>query len=178
MNNDFVELFSREFTLLANFKKIRSYNDYLFSLNVFKMQSIVKKILFTTDYSLTAFSFSLDLFLQNTFIEYEKRVLFIYNSSYLEMKNNALANTKNKLFPLFSISNINIYQKDILFLNETIKKNLKSSFCFEILISLRYCIHKLKELNFFHKLKYRPVGNVKYILLDDHKIIHKFVTIS
>lgn len=177
MKNDFVELFSIEFGVLAKFKEISNYNNYLFSLNVFKMQSIVKDILLTSKGNFIAFCSSLDLFLQNVFREYEKRILFVYNSLYLELKNDIVFNN-SKISPILSVSNINIYQKDTLLISDTIKNDLKISYCFEILISLYYCINKFKELNFFHKVKYRPIGNVKYIFLDDSHIINKFSSIS
>lgn len=137
------------------------------------MQFVIKNMISRID-SNNLLSSSLDFFLNDLILEYKKRVLFVYNTIYFEFNNSGLFSQK-LFFPKLSIYNINLYEKDFYLLKSVNSfKETKNELSFEILISLNNFINKSRSLGFFHSIKFRPIGNIRYISFDDNFIIDKF----
>lgn len=172
LTKDDKNLLVRQFLGNVKLYKMVPYHQYLFSFFIFKMQLVLQDSISSFPLCINTSVLSVDLYLNKFFLEYKKRLFLFYNDFYFYGK---LIFPKiylqSKTFSLNFRQNKNIGEvffpfvdKEVLFL--------------EVFVSVQYCINKLTELGFFHKFKFRSVGNSKLIKFDDNFIIKQFSLVA
>ena len=169
LSQDSKSLLVKQFIANVKLHKITHYHKYLFSFFIFKMQVILHHSINNFPMAISSSIFSVDLYLDQIFLEYKKRLYFFYNNFYFNKK----FFFQNVFFKSFGLNfQVNNFVLDSSFL---LKKNF---LFFEVFLSVKYCINKLVELGIFHKLKFRSIGNSKLINLEDDFIIKQFSLIA
>lgn len=174
---DKLDFISSEITLNVDFHKTLNYNKYLFSLQVFRMQILLRDVISQINTNFRMPVLSLDVQLEKFFLEYQRRLYFIYNSTFLNFISHKICLRKSFIFSS-SIFNLNFSQKEYLFLSNQLRANDRNIMYFELFISIHYCINQFRYLGLFHKVKFRPVSNTKYVSMDDLTIIKNYIYLS
>lgn len=172
--------FSENFFASIRSSKFKFLNYKLYSFDIFikKMQTMLQNLVLETSIFLPKSVLPLDIFFSKLNREYTKKaIIFLETFSFSKEDVNEITNPlENSIFFLGS----NNLKQEI----KTIKLNLsfvkqksyyKTKFSkLLLLIPFDFLIKKLSHLGFIHPFKKRPVGNTKYILLDDKSIIVNF----
>jgi hypothetical protein len=137
------------------------------------MKILLKDILETFPFFINQSTFPLDLGLNSLFEEVKKKLIFFYDSTFIN----------NLVYDSFPMDNMSYTSRSIdehiKFGNTQylgIKSNLKnSSYKFiKIKAPIKYIFEKLRLLGFIHPYKKRPISNSQYLAFNDVFILKSF----
>lgn len=159
-----------------NIRKELNYQNYLFSLHILKQQKILLNAIINQNSFKGLLCSNVSGVVEEIITEYKKQIFFVYNSFFLR-HNHLRFNGKILFYPKLPSTSLGLYVKNSISVEEAFTNNLKlnnSYMFFEIFISETLCIEKLRTQGYFHRSKFRPIGNSKYISLTDTKILRHF----
>lgn len=158
--------------------KILNYKLYSFNLFITKMQTVLQKLVLDSSIFLNTSVLPLDLFFSKLNTEYAKKaILFLETFSFSkERLNSGFYSLENSLsfmgsYPLKQ--EIKSMKLNISLVKQKSSLQIRIPKLF-LVVPLEFLIKKLIFLGFIHPFKKRPIGNTKYILLDDKAIIIAF----
>jgi hypothetical protein len=131
----------------------------------------------------SSFVYPVDLWFCRFFDEYKKRLFIFYNDLFLkesvkfdqDLSTSSILGINKFAFDFYLSDSFysHIKLKSKIFNNS--KGNLLS---FEIFAPIVICLNKLRELGFFNKSKYTPIGNTEFLSYDDYYIINSFSSLA
>nr|YP_009538701.1 maturase [Lepocinclis ovum]AYQ93719.1 maturase [Lepocinclis ovum] len=179
---------SKYLTLFYRYKRgqtsydLKTYKDYIFSFFVFKIKKFLVKEVSRFSVSQYTLLLPIDLSFKILLTEFNLDCSFLYYSlsDIIESKNVYLRSyfgSKQAVFSGFLFSYL-----DLLLLSDSyskLKTNVYMKSCsLRIFIPTQSLVFKLINLGFVSNDYYRPIGNVKFMHLEDLEIINIFNSFS
>lgn len=175
-NNFFSENFFS--TIRSSNLNFLNYKLYSFDIFVKKMQSMLQNLVLETSVFLPTAILPLDIFFSKLNSEYTKKAIIFLET--LSFSKKSLTDTVRSSENSFIYIGSYTLKQEI----KAIKLNfsfVKQKSCFKtklskllLLVPFDFLIKKLSFLGFIHPFRKRPIGNTKYIFLDDKSIIITF----
>lgn len=172
--------FSENFFSSIRASKLNFLNYKLYSFDIFikKMQSMLQNLVLETSIFLPTSTLPLDIFFSNLNREYTKKaIIFLETFSFSKKGLTDIPTSSENSFLYIDSYNlkqeIKAIQLNFSFVKQRSRFKTKLSKLL-LLVPFHFLIKKLSLLGFIHPFKKRPVGNTKYIFLDDKSIIVTF----
>nr|YP_009538638.1 maturase [Phacus pleuronectes]AYQ93658.1 maturase [Phacus pleuronectes] len=172
-------IFNRDLIRIFSFQNVSYFSNYSFNLFLDLLKKNLKFNLFNEVLpKINKFVFSVDLYAKFLFCDFIKKYFFLLQNIINYKKNRKLKLRFYFLGKNFFFKNYFFSKKDIFIVSDSFSdlfyksSLLKNSIFF--LAPIKRIYVKLKTLGFIHSIKRRPIGNIKYMFVEDVYLIQFF----